>query len=54
MTIGRDSDSEPVLITEAQPSLDEQLSARRTKYLIMMSVRVVCLVPAATFYQRPG
>ena len=32
MTIGRDSgnDSEPVLITEAQPSLDEQLSARRT------------------------
>ena len=53
MTIGRDSDSEPVLITEAQPSLDEQLSARRTKYLIMMSVRVVCLVLAATFYHTP-
>ena len=53
MTIGRDNDSEPVLITEAQPSLDEQLSARRTKYLIMMSVRVVCLVLAATFYHTP-
>jgi membrane-associated PAP2 superfamily phosphatase len=55
VTIGRDSgsDSEPVLITEAQPSLDEQLSARRTKYLIMMSVRVVCLVLAATFYHTP-
>jgi hypothetical protein len=55
VTIGRDSgnDSEPVLITEAQPSLDEQLSARRTKYLIMMSLRVVCLVLAATFYHTP-
>lgn len=55
MTVGRDSgsDSEPVLITEAQPSLDEQLSARRTKYLIMMSIRVVCLVLAAAFYHTP-
>jgi len=53
VTIGRDNDSEPVLITEAQPSLDEQLSARRTKYLIMMSIRVVCLVLAATFYHTP-
>ena len=55
MTIGRDSgnESEPVLITEAQPSLDEQLSARRTKYLIMMSIRVVCLVLAAVFYHTP-
>jgi hypothetical protein len=55
VTVGRDSgsDSEPVLITEAQPSLDEQLSARRTKYLIMMSIRVVCLVLAAAFYHTP-
>jgi DUF3099 family protein len=55
VAIGRDSGngSEPVLITEAQPSLDEQLSARRTKYLIMMGVRVVCLVLAATFYHTP-
>jgi hypothetical protein len=55
VTTGRDngSDSEPVLITEAQPSLDEQLSARRTKYLVMMSIRVVCLVLAASFYHTP-
>lgn len=55
VTIGRDSGdgNEPVLITEAQPSLDEQLSARRTKYLIMMGVRVVCLVLAAAFYHTP-
>jgi Protein of unknown function (DUF3099) len=55
VTIGRDGggDNEPMLITEAQPSLDEQLSARRTKYLIMMSTRIVCLVLAATFYHTP-
>jgi Protein of unknown function (DUF3099) len=55
VTIGRDNGNggEPVLITEAQPSLDEQLSARRTKYLIMMSIRVVCLVLAAAFYHTP-
>ena len=35
------------------PSLDEQLSARRKKYLIMMCVRVVCLVLAAAFYRTP-
>jgi hypothetical protein len=55
VTTGRDGsgDGEPVLITEAQPSLDAQLAARRTKYLIMMSIRVVCLVLAATFYHTP-
>jgi Flp pilus assembly protein TadB len=51
VTSGRDQ--EPVLITEAQPSLDDQLSARRTKYLIMMSTRIVCLIAAAAFYHNP-
>jgi Flp pilus assembly protein TadB len=50
-TDGRDRD--PVLITEAQPSLDDQLAARRTKYLIMMCTRIVCLVLAAVFYRNP-
>jgi hypothetical protein len=50
-TDGRDG--EPVLITEAEPSLDDQLAARRTKYLIMMATRVVCLVLAAVFYRTP-
>lgn len=44
-------DQEPVLITEAEPSLDDQLSARRNKYLLMMSIRIVCLIAAAVFYQ---
>ena len=46
-------DGEPVLITEAEPSLDEQLAARRNKYLLMMLTRIVCLIAAAVFYKNP-
>ena len=42
---------DPVLITEAEPSLDDQLAARRRKYGIMMATRAVCLVLAAVFYR---
>jgi hypothetical protein len=45
------SDSPPVLITEAQPSLDDQFRARRIKYAIMMATRAVCLVLAAVSYR---
>jgi hypothetical protein len=47
---GRD---EPVLITEAQPSLDDQYNARRRKYAVMMGSRAVCLVLAAVFHRVP-
>jgi hypothetical protein len=50
-TYGRDG--EPVLITEAEPSLDDQLAARRNKYLLMMLTRIVCLIAAAAFYRNP-
>jgi len=49
-TSGR-GDEDPVLITEAEPSLDDQLAARRRKYAIMMGTRAVCLVLAAVFYR---
>jgi hypothetical protein len=42
-----------VLITEAQPSLDDQYNARRRKYAVMMGIRAVCLVLAAVFYRVP-
>lgn len=41
---------EPVLITEAELSLEEQFRARRRKYTIMMATRAVCLVLAAVTY----
>ena len=42
---------EPVLITEAEPSLAEQHAARKRRYVITMAVRGVSLVLAAVFYQ---
>ena len=43
--------SEPVLITQAEPSLAEQHAARKKRYVITMAVRAVSLVLAAAFYQ---
>ena len=42
---------EPVLITEAAPSLADQQSARKRRYAITMAIRGVALVFAAVFYQ---
>ena len=42
---------EPVLITEAEPSLDDQHAARKKRYALTMAVRAVALVLAAVFYQ---
>lgn len=44
-------DDSPVLITEAQPSYDDQQAVRRRKYAIMMSCRIPCLVAAALIFQ---
>ncbi|WP_409187055.1 DUF3099 domain-containing protein [Amycolatopsis sp. VS8301801F10] len=47
---GPDPRPEPVLITEAEPSLDDQLAARKRKYVIMMVCRIPCLVLAGLTY----
>ncbi|HEY5878050.1 MAG TPA: DUF3099 domain-containing protein [Nakamurella sp.] len=41
------------VITAAEPSYDDQLRSRRTRYSIMMGLRVPCLVAAAVLYQTP-
>ncbi|SDP56312.1 Protein of unknown function [Klenkia soli] len=43
--------NEPVLITEAQPSLGDQHAARKKRYVITMLIRMVSLLLAAAFYQ---
>lgn len=48
---GRDSD--PVLITDAQRSYEEELATRKRRYKIMMGMRIPCMVLAAVFYQIP-
>ncbi|MGM1061908.1 DUF3099 domain-containing protein [Saccharothrix sp. Mg75] len=44
-------DSTPVLITEAAPSYEDQIAARKRKYAIMMGARIPCLLLAMVFYQ---
>jgi hypothetical protein len=40
----------PVLITEAEPSYEEQFAARKRKYALMMGLRFPCLILAGIFY----
>ena len=40
---------DPVLITSAAPSYQDQLSARRRRYALMMSLRIPCIVLAVLF-----
>ncbi|HEX4702344.1 MAG TPA: DUF3099 domain-containing protein [Pseudonocardiaceae bacterium] len=46
---GSERDDTPVLITEAAPSNDDQLAARKRRYLITMSLRFPCLILAGIF-----
>lgn len=45
---------DPVLITAAQRSYDEQHRARVRKYVILMSIRIPALVIAAIVYSATG
>ncbi|SCX57008.1 Protein of unknown function [Klenkia marina] len=51
VTSSRETSNEPVLITEAQPSLGDQHAARKKRYVITMGIRIVSVVLAAAFYQ---
>jgi hypothetical protein len=42
---------EPVLITSAAQSSEREYNARRKKYALMMSLRAVCVIAAATTYR---
>ncbi len=43
---------EPVSITAAEPSYDDQLKARRRRYGLTMSMRIPLLVAATAFYHH--
>ncbi|WP_408607086.1 DUF3099 domain-containing protein [Actinokineospora bangkokensis] len=47
---GAERDDTPVLITQAEPSYEEQFAARKRKYMIMMSMRIPCLLLAGLTY----
>jgi hypothetical protein len=42
---------DPVLITTAAKSGDDEYDRRRTKYAIMMALRAICVVAAASTYR---
>jgi hypothetical protein len=45
--------SDPVLITDAELSYEDELKARKNRYKIMMGMRIPLMVLAAIFYQIP-
>ncbi|MGD9531044.1 DUF3099 domain-containing protein [Pseudonocardia sp.] len=45
--------TDPVLITDAPPSPEAELAARKRRYTVMMSMRVPFMILAAVFYQTP-
>ena len=47
------SSPDPVLITDAARSYEEDLRVRKRRYALMMGMRVPCMVLAAVFYQTP-
>lgn len=44
---------DPVLITDAARSYEEDLAARKKRYGLMMGMRIPCMVLAAVFYETP-
>lgn len=39
--------NQPILITDAAPSQDDQLTSRQRRYVLMMGIRVACLIVGA-------
>ena len=44
--------AEPVVITAAEPSYDDQLAARRKRYMLTMSTRIPLLIAATVLYHE--
>jgi hypothetical protein len=48
--VSRRHEDDPVLITEAQVSFDDEFAVRKRRYSIIMACRIPCLVLAAVTY----
>ncbi|RZT85365.1 DUF3099 family protein [Pseudonocardia sediminis] len=44
---------DPVLITDAPMSYEEELAVRKRRYKVMMGMRIPCMILAVVFYQIP-
>ncbi|GAA4798311.1 hypothetical protein GCM10023200_38440 [Actinomycetospora chlora] len=45
----QDDDGQPILITEAAVSYDEEFAARKKRYSLIMACRIPCLILAGVF-----
>ncbi|HEY2190769.1 MAG TPA: DUF3099 domain-containing protein [Actinomycetospora sp.] len=52
--MSRRHDDDPVLITEAQVSFDDEFAVRKRRYSIIMACRIPCLVLAGVSYLAWG
>lgn len=48
--MSRRHDDDPILITEAEVSFDDEFAARKRRYTILMACRIPCLVLAGVCY----
>ena len=54
MRPSRDHGDRPILITEAPVNADVEFDRRRKRYLVMMALRAVCIVGAASTFSLSG
>ena len=52
--MSRGHDDDPILITEAQVSFDDEFAVRKRRYSIIMACRIPCLVLAGVSYMLFG
>ncbi len=54
MRLSRSPSDRPILITEAPVNADDEYDRRRKRYLVMMALRAVCIVGAASTFTLSG
>jgi len=52
--VNRRHDDDPILITEAQVSFDDEFAVRKRRYSIIMACRIPCIVLAGVSYLALG
>jgi hypothetical protein len=50
----RSHSDRPILITEAPVNADDEYDRRRKRYLVMMTLRAVCIIGAASTFSLSG
>ena len=54
MRPSRNDNDRPILITEAPVNVDDEFERRRRRYLLMMTLRAVCIIGAASTFSLSG